>query len=81
MTSSPTVHLLLRKRDILKKNVNAILGFLKSEENVRKNLFFDQKNKVEIPLSSIDSLNEQITNSNIEVDYEEEIIKHNKNET
>ena len=79
--SSPTVHLLLIKRDILKKNVNTILEFLKSEENVGNNLFLNEKRSVEVLLSSIDSLNEQITNSYIEVDNEEEIIKHNENET
>ena len=80
MTSSPTVHLLLRKRDILKKNVNTILEFLKSEENVGKNLFLDQESRVEVLLSSIDSLNEQVTNGYMEVDNEE-IIKHDENKT
>ena len=81
MTSSPTVHLLLRKRDILKKNVSTILEFLKSEENVGKNLFLDQKSRVKVLLSSIDSFNEQITNRHIEVNNEEDIIKYNENKT
>ena len=46
-----------------------------------KNLFLDQKSRVEILIFSIYSLNEQVTNNYTEVDDEEEIIKHNENET
>ena len=48
---------------------------------MRKSLFWDQKSRVDVPLSSIDSFNMQITNSYIEVDNEEEIMKRDENET
>ena len=46
-----------------------------------KNLFLDQKSRVEVLVSSVDSLNEQVTNSHMKVDKEEEIITRNENET
>ena len=57
------------------------MNFSNLKKTWEKNLILDQKSRVEVLLSSIDSLKEQITNKYIKVDNGEEIIKHNENET
>ena len=82
MALSPSVNLCLMRRNILKNNLNTLVQFIESDENISKSTFLTQKREIYEILGTIKSLNEQITNSFIESEIEKEtIFQHNADET
>ena len=77
MSSSPTV-----RRDIIKSNIDIILRLIKTEENLDKEEFMEQKGRTETLIESVDLLNEQMNNDYQVNEADKKVIEsHNMGET